>query len=211
MSQYCDRNDQSAADSKFVRESMGHLQHLSRGPQCTSLLDETRHACDKRIEGVQSNCVDVDDGEIVCISLGFTVVSRTRARKPEGLACCRRTWDRMRTHARSADTCGAEALGVGESSDKGVSRFVGTHAAVCGKLECQYCLRCGQAECDGERAGGKPLASWVDICFSEGDKEPSGPRGFFFNSVKSLSEMALAAFLMVPLGETWKGQLEDEK
>ena len=33
----------------------------------------------------------------------------------------------------------------------------------------------------------------------------------FFYSVKCLSEMALAAFLMVPLGETWKGQLEDEK
>ena len=33
----------------------------------------------------------------------------------------------------------------------------------------------------------------------------------FFYCVKCLSEMALAAFLMVPLGETWKGQLEDEK
>ena len=38
-----------------------------------------------------------------------------------------------------------------------------------------------------------------------------GLADFFFNSVKCLSEMALAAFLMVPLGETWKGQLEDEK
>ena len=61
---------------------MGHLQHLSRSPQCTSLLDETRYACDKRGEGVQSNCVDVGDGEIVCISLGFTIGSRTRAEKP---------------------------------------------------------------------------------------------------------------------------------
>ena len=46
-------------------------------------------------------------------------------------------------------------------------------------LNFNTCFRCGQAECDGERAGGKPLASWVDICFSEGDEEPSGPRGIF--------------------------------
>ena len=110
----------------------------------------------------------------------------------------------------TADTCGAETLEVGRSRDKGVSRFVGRHAAVCGELGYQYCFRRGQAECDGERAGGNPRAWWVDICFSEGDEAPSGPRGFFY-SVKCLSQMALAAFLMVPLGETWKGKLEDEK
>ena len=99
---------------------------------------------------------------------------------PEGLAFWRKTWDLMRTHARSADNCGAEALGVGGSRDKGVSRFVGRHAAVCGELGCQYCFRCGQAACDVESAGGNPGAWWVDICFSEGDEAPSGPRGFFF-------------------------------
>ena len=78
---YCDRNDQSVADNQFVRELMGHSQHWRSWSTVYMSSGRDQIRMRQKAEGVQSSCVDVDDGEIVCISLAFTVGSRTRAEK----------------------------------------------------------------------------------------------------------------------------------
>ena len=72
---------------------MGHLQHLRSWSTVYKSLGRDQTRMRQEAEGVQSSCVDVGDGVIVCISLGFTVGLRSRAEKPEGLACWRRIWD----------------------------------------------------------------------------------------------------------------------